>query len=216
MSNKDQIPTSSELRGLGARGVDIGGVQVIDVLDRMNKGLAKKAKVRVNTHGRMKRSQAEVGRLLQEVYGETFAQTPGSGSYGTYNKGKVDPGEAKALVGDVRVRNMRFIIEVKSGYAHVSLDDLFIPDGERGGSSSKSELRDWFQEVEGYEKTSMTPGIIFWKKPKRRFVIIVREQQFLDFCGHWSTPPDCLRFEGWCMFDVAYLLALPKPVLFET
>lgn len=211
---KDQVPTSTEAARLK---VDLGDVDHGDLFSRINRGEAVKAKRRVNTHGRMKRSQTEVGKILQEIFGETYHQTPGSGSYSTFNKGKVSPEEAKALAADVRVRNMRYLIEVKSGYESVLLDDLLIPDGEKGGVSSKKEIRAWIKEVKGYSEAAQTPCLIFWKKPRRRIVVMIDGSSFESLSKHIvGVPPSLLRFEGWVMIDVSFLLALPKEVLFFT
>lgn len=217
MSSKNQVPSDQERERLS---VDLGPVQTGDLFAKINSGKAVKVKRRVNTHGRMKRSQAEVGKILQEIFGETYHQTPGSGSYSTFNRGKVDPEEAKALAADVRVRNMRYLVEVKSGYENVLLEDLLIPETQKGGKDSKNEMRAWIKEVQGYSAMALTPSLIFWKKPRRRIMVIATEETFQLFMSKTpgltdSSEVPCLRFEGWCIFDVQHLLALPKEVLFN-
>jgi hypothetical protein len=196
--------------------IDIGPPQVEDIIANINAGKGSKAKRRVNTHGRMKRSQDQAGKIIEEVFKETFHQTPGSGSYSTFNKGKMDPKEAAAFTADVRVKNMKYMVEVKSGYEHVLIEEFFVSDGVRGGKKSKNEIRKWIEEVNGYSRLSNLPAIILWKKPRRRFVVIVNEKEFTKFTEYWERVPPRIYFDGWVFFDVAHLLALPKDLLFET
>jgi len=197
--------------------INISPPTVEHLLDRLEKGeyKASKSKKDVNKHKKMKRSQAEFGGIVADHYGETFVQTQDSGGAATRNKNRMSQRDLIAITGDIRVSNAKFVFEAKAGYDDVDLDDCFILEEERGGKSSKNELKEWFdQAAKEAELTGFMP-IIVWRKSNRPILCGFPAEHWNDFQQYFTPGCAMLCYDGFVFIRLSEFLRIPKSRLFE-
>lgn len=198
--------------------INIAPPTVEHLLKRLETGDYQKSKSKkgVNKHKKMKRSQAEFGQIVADHYGETFVQTQDSGGAATRNKERMSQRDLIAITGDIRVSNAKFVFEAKAGYDGVDLDDCFILDEERGGKSSKSELKEWFdQAAKEADITGFMP-IIVWRKTNRPHLCGFPVEYWNDFQPHFTPGCTMLCYDGFVFVRLSEFLRIPKEMLFES
>lgn len=199
-------------------GINISPPTIEHLLERLETGDYKKStsKKDVNKHKKMKRSQAEFGKIIAEHYGEEYVQTQDSGGAATRNKNRMSQRDLIAITGDIRVSNAKFVFEAKSGYDGIDLDDCFIIDSERGGKASKNELKEWFdQAAKEAEITNFMP-IIVWRKSNRPHICGFPSEYWNDFQPHFTPGCTMMCYDGFVFVRLSEFLRIPKEMLFES
>lgn len=192
--------------------IDLGSISFSSVVDKIKNGTAEKGKNRINTHSKMKRSQAIVGGMFSDAYGETYIQTPGSGAFGTFNVGKLSKEDASVLCGDIRVSNCLLTIEVKCGYENVNIESLFL------SGKKNSVINEWIKQIGKEAAQTKNDPVLCWKRSKGSpwviFVMDALREKIDNYFSPLSSRFYTDRFTIYLLSD--FLSLVPKKCLFKS
>jgi hypothetical protein len=187
------------------------------ILERIESGKGAKVdrgRKDIDRHKKMKRLQAEVGRVVAGHYGETFIQTPESGKFATIHKDKLTPEMARVLAGDICVSHARFTIEAKAGYDRIDPVHLF-GAGDDNGKSSRDSVDDWIVSAWKEAEVTACMPLIAWKRTRQRIIVGFPMSRWDEFRLHFTPAVTMACYNGFVFVAMEEFLKIPKPLLFD-